>query len=63
MWRVRAFGWAGATSKFVGRKLRQSGGLLCCERQAALPRVYCTPRAAQERARLQKAFSMAQVCP
>jgi len=63
VWQVRAFGWAGVTSKFVERKLRQSGGLLCCERQAALPWADCTPRAAQERARFQKAFSMAQVCP
>jgi hypothetical protein len=58
---VKAFGWVGAASKFVGRKPQRFGGLLCCERQAVLPRANCTPRAAQERARLQKAFSMAQL--
>ena len=63
MWRVRVFGWAGAESKFVGHKPKRSGGLLCCERQAALPWADCTLRAARGRARLQKAFSMAQLSP
>jgi hypothetical protein len=63
VWRVRAIGWAGATLKFVEHKPQRFGGLLCYERQAALPWADCTPRAAQERARLQKAFSMAKLSP
>jgi len=47
MWQLWKAGWAGATSKFVGRKPQRFGGLLCCERQAALPWADCTPRAAR----------------
>jgi len=47
MWQVRAFGWAGATSKFVGHKPQRFGGLLCCEWQAELPWADCTPKAAR----------------
>ena len=61
-WQVKAFGWAGATSKFVGRKLRQSGGLLCCERQAALPRVYCTPKEMREQLGLAELFLKSFLC-
>jgi len=63
MWRVRVFGWAGATLKFVGRKPKRSGGLRCYEWQAELPWADCTPKAARGRAKLEKTFSIAQVFP
>ncbi len=56
VWQVRAFGWAGVTSKFVEHKPQRCGGLLCYERQAALPRADCTPRAAREQRSLPRIF-------